>query len=279
MRRSVLVLILLALASVSAFAVDGVVLLNQSVALAGMGGCDTPGFPITICNAGSYKLSGNLTVADANTDVIDVRADNVTVDLNGFTISGPVTCTKDTIPPPCSAGGTGIGVSGLLIVGKIATFYANVTVLNGVVRGMGSTGVLLRGEGSRAEGVHVESNHDDGLNVLGLVTKCTAVSNGGNGIYGDIVSYSSSSWNGGVGIRSNGVVSNNYVSVNGGDGIRSSGEVSYNVVGFNQGWGIVGDTGPLSVGIIGNNINANSAGAVKDTVNMGHNLCNGALCP
>src|SRR3954466_9962513 len=107
MKKSMLVLTFLVLASFSAFAVDGVVLLNQSTALAGLGGCDTPGFPIIICNPGSYRLSGNLTVPDANTTAIALFADNVTIDLNGFSISGPVTCVEGTYPVQCSAIGTG----------------------------------------------------------------------------------------------------------------------------------------------------------------------------
>jgi len=62
--RGVLCVVLVAVISTAAFAVDGVVLINQNSALAGIGGCDTPGFPITICQPGSYRLSGNLTGAE-----------------------------------------------------------------------------------------------------------------------------------------------------------------------------------------------------------------------
>ena len=75
----------------SAWAVDGVVLINQASALAGnVTPGDTPGFPVTISQPGSYRLAGNLTVPDANTTAIEVTATGqVTVDLNGFVISGP----------------------------------------------------------------------------------------------------------------------------------------------------------------------------------------------
>ena len=50
-------------------AVDGVVLINQAAALAGnVTPGDTPGFPVVISVSGSYRLSGNLTVPDANTN-------------------------------------------------------------------------------------------------------------------------------------------------------------------------------------------------------------------
>jgi hypothetical protein len=77
-----------ALAVPRAGAVDGVVLIDQSkVAVNG-------GFPYKITIPGSYRLSSNLTLA-AGADAIDVSASPVTVDLNGFTISGvnPTTFT------------------------------------------------------------------------------------------------------------------------------------------------------------------------------------------
>src|SRR5271156_6144744 len=72
--------------SAPAFAIDGQVLINQSTVMA------AGGFPYKITQPGSYKLSGNLVVP-ANTDGIDINVSNVTIDLNGFKISGPVTCT------------------------------------------------------------------------------------------------------------------------------------------------------------------------------------------
>jgi hypothetical protein len=79
-------LVLAALAgSVPAFAVDGVVLINQATVTA------AGGFPFKITESGSYKLSGSL-VAPAATDGIDIQANDVTLDLNGFSISGAIVC-------------------------------------------------------------------------------------------------------------------------------------------------------------------------------------------
>ena len=59
---------ILALGS-SARAVDGVVEINQAKALAGgVTAGDTAGFPATISQSGSYRLTGNLTVPDADTE-------------------------------------------------------------------------------------------------------------------------------------------------------------------------------------------------------------------
>ena len=82
--------------STSVFAVDGVVLINQASVMA------AGGFPYVITQSGSYRLSGNLTVP-SGVDGIDINADNVTLDLNGFSIVGPVTCngTLDTTTTSC----------------------------------------------------------------------------------------------------------------------------------------------------------------------------------
>jgi len=48
---------------------DGVVLINEASAATGLPGCPTTGFPIVICHQGSYRLSGNLTVSNADVSV------------------------------------------------------------------------------------------------------------------------------------------------------------------------------------------------------------------
>src|SRR5436190_10630805 len=101
--------VLLAGLSCNMYAVDGIVLIDQNRALAGgVTPGDAPGFPVTISLAGSYRLSGNLTVPDANTTAINITADNVTIDLNGFSIIGPVVCTPIGTPvTSCSPSGSG----------------------------------------------------------------------------------------------------------------------------------------------------------------------------
>ena len=80
MRKSLFLVLAAALASTCAFAVDGVVLINQSTVTA------AGGFPYTITQPGSYKLSGNLT-PPLNVTAIQISTGNVSLDLNGFTIS------------------------------------------------------------------------------------------------------------------------------------------------------------------------------------------------
>src|SRR5260370_231741 len=83
MKKTLLIVLAIALAPLCAFAVDGVVLINDSP-VKPMGG-----YPSVINVPGSYKLSGNLTVQQAGVSGIQISASNVTLDLNGFMISGP----------------------------------------------------------------------------------------------------------------------------------------------------------------------------------------------
>src|SRR6202011_4694295 len=128
--------LLMAALSCNMYAVDGVVLIDQNRALAGgVTPGDTPGFPVTISVSGSYRLSGNLTVPDANTTAILITQDNVTIDLNGFSIIGPTVCVGSPTVTSCSPLGAGYGVDG--------GGHHSITVINGSVRGMGNSGISL----------------------------------------------------------------------------------------------------------------------------------------
>jgi len=105
------------LASVPALAVDGQTLINQSIVNA------SGGFPYTISSPGSYKLSGNLVVPSG--DGIHITADNVTLDLGGFTIS-------------CAACTIGAG-NGIYVTGSLAK------ILNGGVSAFNFSGIYFNG--------------------------------------------------------------------------------------------------------------------------------------
>src|SRR5438552_9500675 len=88
---------------------QGVVTIDQNRALAGgVTPGDTPGFPVTLSLPGSYRLTGNLTVPNANTTAIQIAANYVTVDLNGFTIIGTTVCTGTRVTS-CNPNGMGNG--------------------------------------------------------------------------------------------------------------------------------------------------------------------------
>jgi len=70
-----------------------VILIDQAKAEAGgVTSGDAAGFPVTLSQPGNYRLTSNLTVADANVSAIQITADGVTLELNGHTLQGPVVC-------------------------------------------------------------------------------------------------------------------------------------------------------------------------------------------
>jgi hypothetical protein len=226
--------ILLAFAP-AALAVDGTVLINQSTITNGLTGCPTGGhFPVLICQGGSYRLSGNLTVPDANTDAIDITADNVTVDLNGFSILGPVVCSNNIISQhttcsPNNANGIGI-------------FSPNsnsfITVSNGTIRGLGQA-IALAFSGIRIEGIKAISNGFDGIEAgaLGsdaIITLCQASTNGGAGFSGaGTLSNSSTAFNNGDGVNWFGSATGTVSRFNGGNGFEGSGAFINNLANGN----------------------------------------------
>ena len=95
MRLFVLPLLTLALA-LPAFAVDGVVEINQTCAVnTGCFSGDAAGFPVTISQTGSYRLTSDLSQTTTTNHTIHITntAQNVTIDLNGFSIQGPNSCS------------------------------------------------------------------------------------------------------------------------------------------------------------------------------------------
>lgn len=106
----------------------------------------TPG-PFTILASGSYKLTSDLT---GGPTVLTVVADDVTIDLNGFSVDGG------------GAPGPVIQVSG-----------RNVKIRNGTVRNTGSEGINSGAEGTVVEEVSV---HDCGRGIVlsfgGRVSEC-----------------------------------------------------------------------------------------------------------
>jgi hypothetical protein len=259
--------------------VDGVVLINQDAALTGgvSGNCDTPGFPVTICQPGSYRLSSNLTVPDANTNGILIDADRVSIDLNGFAISGPAVCTPFTNPVECTTTGTGVGITNAR--------STTGTIRNGTVRGMGRSGIELTGFGDShntilVDGVHAESNAGpDGAGIQvhgGSVTNCTATTNAGDGLRLDVGNAISNMirFNGRNGISGGGVVSDNTVYSSGQNGIAGAANVFNNSVSFNLGFALSGVQAYR-----GNVLLSGGGGFVSGGTSLGQNICgSGIVC-
>jgi hypothetical protein len=171
--RSMLMCVTISVLTQAVYAVDGVTLIDQKVALSGkVTPGDAAGFPVTISQPGSYKLAGNLTVTDFATTAIEITADNVTLDLNGFSITGPNVCTPN--PTRCTvSGAAGIGVMAVGAAGQLSP--ANVRVHNGVVQGMGGHGIRMMGNGTVVENVRAVGNGGPGIVVgNGTVADSTA---------------------------------------------------------------------------------------------------------
>jgi hypothetical protein len=219
----------------SVYGVDGVVLIDQPHSLAGnITPGDTPGFPVTISLPGSYRLSGNLTVSDANTTAIKITANDVIIDLNGFSIIGPIVCTGVTGPAVCPPAGTGNGIE--------VENNTGVKVLNGTVRGMGATGVFISSQSGYVERVTTESNGLGGMLVGGRVVDSEATLNGSFGIFAVSIHNSTAVNNHGNGIQvdaSGGVAMGNISSFNGGVGfLLPNGTMIGNSAVRNGGFGI-----------------------------------------
>jgi len=161
---------------------DGAYEINQACIDTGCFPGDTASFPVTITTPGTYRLSSNLTVPDISTGAIVVQANDVSIELGGFRIVGPITCagTPTTCTPVVSGSGA-VGIDGWL--------YAptNLVVRNGSIVGMG-TGLLLSYDG-RAEGVKAMQNGDAGIRARSgaAVVNSTGTANGHIGIEGGLI--------------------------------------------------------------------------------------------
>ena len=103
------------------YGVDGIILIDQNRALAGnVTPGDGPGFPVTISQPGSYKLSGNLSVP-STVRAIEITVPDVTIDLNGFSITTPW-------PQSQTSPSRGIFYNG-------STIPANIAIRNGTIEG------------------------------------------------------------------------------------------------------------------------------------------------
>jgi len=157
--------------------------------------------PFTITNSGSYYLTTNLTVSSGN--AITIATNNVTLNLNGFTIAS-------TTP---SAAGTGV----LLAGGN-----ANIAILNGFITGRVTNNGSVYGGSGFGYGIFYSGNYpsnvrvshisvsgclNDGINLYyinSIIVESTTVNLvGGTGILAWSVNNSSVTSCGDTGINAN----------------------------------------------------------------------------
>jgi hypothetical protein len=178
--------------------------------------------PYTITAPGFYYLTKNLT---STGNGIVVNANNVTIDLMGFTMTGPGTSSS----------------YGIYIYNQRYVQIRNGTVTNFY------------------NGIYAETSSNAGHRVSNLY----AVYNTHFGIWlgGDdhVIQNSNVSWNGADGIESIGMVSNVIASKNGGTGIGNRGLITNCMASANQGTGIANTSSPF-FGTMLNNISYNNTG-------------------
>lgn len=117
----------------------------------------------TITQPGSYLVRDNLA---ASGDCLVVQADFVTIDLNGFVISG---------------NGTGVGISDVNVERR------GITVRNGTITGFGNGIGLRASRGVTVERVRTIANGNNGVSIgqLGNVSGSLSFDNTGIGILAD----------------------------------------------------------------------------------------------
>lgn len=121
--------------------------------------------PLTISQPGSYYLDQNMTHTNRYTNAIEVNADNVTIDLMGYSLIGP-----------SSTSGTSNGIH---MNGR-----KNVEIRNGTVTRFGNKGIYeenIGAVGHRVISVRVVSNGSSGINLIGAghtIKNCTVSLNG-----------------------------------------------------------------------------------------------------
>jgi len=256
-------------------AVDGVIEINQAAALVGgITGTDTAGFPVTIDASGSYRLTSNLVLGDVNTSgiFIEETAGSVDLDLNGFTILGPVTCFPTG--GNCSSGsGSGLGI--------LIRQETTVRIHDGAVRGVGSRAISLVGNdiSLSVDRVAIVENRAGGIQ-----------NNVGNDRLTLVVSDSLIARNGSTAILARGAdgsisVDSSQIRKNSGNGFFFEGDalVRDTVVEANTSFGI-SLTSNAQLGYAGNLIDGNSLGTIAvglaTAEELGTNLCNGnTTCP
>jgi hypothetical protein len=271
-----------------ALAVDGVLEINQSCVAGGCFPGDTAGYPVQITNPGSYRLTGSLTLPDADTVGIRVLSDDVSIDLNGFAILGPTSCSGDPsedarscTSEPTDPENPGFGIQGIdLAPPNVA--QDRVSVRNGSISGTGGVGLYL-GNQARISDLQVSNTTAIGIATFSysvvrdstvtqsggieagagsIVEGCTAAENRGNGInVGDASTVRGSTARDnatlGISVGNGATVTQSSAVSNGSNGINGNGvnSITHNSSYFNGGTGI---TCPNSCVAIGNAVRTNA---------------------
>lgn len=253
---------------------DGRLEINQACVATGCFPGDAAGLPVQITTPGSYVLTSNLAVASS---AISASVAGVDLDLNGFEIVGPGSCTATLgqdgklVSVACN-GTNGTGVAGIA------------SVRNGTIRGF-ANGINPPLDSSvRIERVTVRETSSAAIGAGGrrtILTDCVISTNAGNGVSGQD-STSALTVRGCIFERNvqglylaNGVVTESIFVENtqalrsnvGGSGLVVNCSFSRNVT-------ALGGAEPR----YRSNVFEDTTNALGGT-NLGSNTCNGVICP
>ena len=264
-RPALLLLLCSILLAPVAGAVDGVIEINQTCAVnTGCFAGDSPGFPVDINAAGSYRLTSDLSLTDADSG-IRVSSSNVSIDLNGFTI-GFASCLGNTGNFGIGRDSSGLGVSAI----------DNITVENGTIQSVCGIGIrLISANSVRIRNMHVSDNFWGGIDfsnsLLGgfndsercVIENTTVTNNQGPGIYAcaqHLVAVNNTvTHNQGFGIQfgTSATVRGNVVAYNAANAIFGNGGViDGNTVSWNTGTGISTSQAVVTNNLVGHSGNA-----------------------
>lgn len=164
---------------------------------------------LVITAPGSYVLMGNLTVAGG--DAIRIRANDVTLDLNGFTITSLAATAEGC---GIRLGGTGFTAHRARIRnGLIYCAYGITSTIDPIFTGGGFLHGIAPDHSNACSGVQLEGlvctgggnaptpGHGIDAGPDSLVTDCVVRAYVGDGIRATTVRDSLAYWNGGAGIR------------------------------------------------------------------------------
>ena len=231
-----------------AVAVDGVNEINQTSILA------AGGFPYTIPAAGSYVITGDLA-PPPGIGALVAGADDIEIDLNGFTIVSP--------PGPAATGIDSAGFTGLVVRRGVVDGFGIAAIIAGSNSKVIETKLTGNGEGvTAASDCLIVMNTITGNSATGVRAQHCKVEN-------NIIAS-----NGGPGIAGGAnVIVHNRIGTNGGGGILEFGAstIQQNVLNANTGFGISDGAppgpapvppppAPARTNIIGNTISDTLAG-------------------
>ena len=162
-----IVLIFLLFSAALAQADDGVYQISSTCANFGCFPGDASGYPITISSPGSYVLTSNLVSGLENTNIIRITSNNVTIDMNGFSIIGPRTCTGFGVSIALGCDHPGMTADGISAPNSVHS----IVIKNGMIKGMDSGIAILGGVDNSNMVINViaEENEEGILIASGII--------------------------------------------------------------------------------------------------------------